>query len=100
MGIRISDHLFKGWVDSKHIDDIDFFMENSGYKVKSKYGETLGFGISMVIYQHLDTHDRLYEVCVGFNSSVIQFEHACDEWQFLLDYFPKIKQYWNGYLNE
>ncbi len=94
--MKLSDFEMRKWVESGS-DDTEKFMKESGYEIDKKYGCTIGFGLSMIVYKHIEDYDRVYELVVNENGSLIEFYSICDEWQFLLEYLPKIKQYWDGH---
>lgn len=93
--MKLSDFELEEWSSGKY-DDSEKCMLDLGYTVKHKYGCSIGFGLSLIVYSHINNYDRVYELIVYESASLIQFSCAADEWQFLLEYLPKIKQYWDG----
>ncbi len=93
--MKLSDYEIKDWLESG-CDDTEKYLSDKGYEKDRKYGSPVGYGLTLIVYFHKERFDRIYEIIVYDNATLIEFFSHADEWQFLLEYLPKIKQYWDG----
>lgn len=92
--MRLSDFEIK-WILSD-IEDTQAYLTQKGYKIERRYGCSVGFGLSLIVWTHAELFDRIYELVVFENGSLLEFCSVADEWEFLIEYLPKIEQYWDG----
>lgn len=93
--MKLSDFEIKEWILSD-IEDTQAYLTKRRYKIDKRYGCSVGFGLSLIVWKNEEHFDRIYELIVFENGSLIEFYSTADEWEFLLEYLPKIKQYWDG----